>query len=415
VPTATSSGAATMAAWRFYHNPRVAPTLLAQPLLDAARRAVPAACTDFVLAVHDWSDLDFRSHASKGDRLVLGQAGEVGYELHTCLLISDTAGEPLAPVYQAVKSAGGLTDSRHARTAPWPAGRTNLDAVAGTMRYVRRLGLGRVPVPIIDAEADSVAHFRAWAKAGHRFLVRVKGTRAVRHEGQQRKLHEVARQLRPHFAFSRAVLYHGRPARQFVAQADVVLDRPAKPQRHGRRGPRPTVQGPPLALRLIVSQVRDAAGEPLAEWLLLSDLPAGVSAATAALWYYWRWRIESYFKLLKSAGPQVEHWQQEAAPALARRLLVASMACVLAWEVSRQEGPDGDELRALLMRLSGRAVKRRQPWTLPGLLAGLWALLTLAAVAGEYTAEELHQAARRIFGEHRQPATRPKLRHDPPP
>ena len=50
-------------------------------------------------------------------------------------------------------------------------------------------------------------------------------------------------------------------------------------------------------------------------------------------------------------------------------LVVASLACVLAWRVSRQSGPEGESLRALLMRLSGRAVKRRQPWTLPGLLA----------------------------------------------
>jgi hypothetical protein len=32
-----------------------------------------------------------------------------------------------------------------------------------------------------------------------------------------------------------------------------------------------------------------------------------------ALWHYWRWRIESYFKLLKSAGLQLEEWQQATA------------------------------------------------------------------------------------------------------
>jgi hypothetical protein len=31
--------------------------------------------------------------------------------------------------------------------------------------------------------------------------------------------------------------------------------------------------------------------------------------------------IESFFKLLKSAGPYVEHWQQETAEAVAKRLL----------------------------------------------------------------------------------------------
>jgi hypothetical protein len=405
-----------MAAWRFYHNPRLSPKILAQPLLQAARLAVPLECDDYVLAVHDWSDLDFRSHASKSDRMVLGQAEEIGYELHTCLLVSDAAGDPLAPVYQAVKSARGLTSSRRRRTAPWPEGRTNLDALAGTMGYVRRLRLDRTAVHVIDAEADSVAHFRAWAKAGHLFLVRVKGTRLVRHAEQKRKLHEVVQQLQGRFAPSREVLFHGRPAQQFVAETEVVLYRPAKPQRQGRTGPRPKVNGPALTLRLVVSQVRDAAGRLLAEWLLLSNVPAGVATATVALWYYWRWRIESYFKLLKSAGQQVEHWQQETAEALTRRLLVASMACVLVWRVSRQPGPEGESLRDLLVRLSGRLVKRGQRWTLPALLAGLWVLLAMVAVSEEYTPEQLRAAARSALGEDADPnpTKRPTAHGSPP-
>jgi hypothetical protein len=417
VPQQASSWAATMAAWRFYRNPRLAPKVLAEPLLDAARRAVPDSCADYVLAIHDWSDLDFRSHTAKRDRMILGQAFEIGYELHTCLLASDTTGDPLAPVYQAVKSAAGLTSSRGRRTQVWPAGQTNLDAVRRTMSFVRRLGLGRKPLHIIDAEADSVAHLRAWAKAGHRFLVRVKGTRVVRHAGQKRTLHQVVQQLKPRFVCSRDVCYHGRTAQQFVAETTVVLYRPAQPRRQGRHGPRPLVKGPALTLRLVVSQVRDAAGALLAEWLLLTNVPAGVPAAQVALWYYWRWRIESYFKLLKSSGPQLEHWQQETAAALTRRLLVASMACVLAWQVARQEGPEGASLRALLMRLSGRAVKRTQPWTLPGLLAGLWVLLAMVAVSEEYTVEELRQAAQQIWGEAAkdQPARTRRLSHGPSP
>jgi IS4 transposase len=37
----------------------------------------------------------------------------------------------------------------------------------------------------------------------------------------------------------------------------------------------------------------------LRQWLLLSNLPVEVSVERAALWYYWRWRVERYFKLLK--------------------------------------------------------------------------------------------------------------------
>ena len=405
-----------MAAWRFYHNPRLSPKVLAQPLIHAAQQAVPHDCDHVVLAVHDWSDLDFRSHARKRDRMVLGQAEEIGYELHSCLLVSDRGGDPLASVYQAVKSARGLTSSRHAHTTAWPQRRTNLDALRGTMNYVRRLALGRTAVHILDAEADSVAHFRAWAKAGHRFLVRVKPTRLVRHAGQKRKLHEVVQQLQGCFLASRDVLYHGRAAQQLVAETEVVLYRPAKPQRHGRRGPRPQLKGAALTLRLVVSQVRDAAGQLLAQWLLLSNVAADVTAATLALWYYWRWRIESYFKLLKGAGQQLEHWQQETAEALTRRLLIASMACVLAWQVSRQPGAEGASLRALLVRLSGRLIKRGQGWTLAALLEGLWVLLAMVAVSEDYSGEQLRAAARMALAEDADPNTMQRPRdHDPPP
>ena len=52
-----------------------------------------------------------------------------------------------------------------------------------------------------------------------------------------------------------------------------------------------------------------------------------MDASTLALWY-WRWQIECFFKLLKSAGHELESWQQESALAIAKSLLVASMACV---------------------------------------------------------------------------------------
>jgi IS4 transposase len=57
---------------------------------------------------------------------------------------------------------------------------------------------------------------------------------------------------------------------------------------------------------LVVSRICDAHGQVLAQWLLLTNVPDEVDARTIARWYYYRWQIESMFKLLKSAGQQVE-------------------------------------------------------------------------------------------------------------
>ena len=128
-------------------------------------------------------------------------------------------------------------------------------------------------------------------------------------------------------------------------------------------------------------------------WLLLFNVPAAVAAAEVALWYYWRWRIESFFKPLKGAGQQVEDWQQQTAEALAKRLLVASMARAVAWEVARAPGPDAEALRALLVRLSGRQMKRGVAWTLPALLAGVWVLVAFREALARTPLEEMLRLA----------------------
>lgn len=162
---------------------------------------------------------------------------------------------------------------------------------------------------------------------------------------------------------------------------------PAGQQKHGRI----SKPGKALPLRLVVSEVRSAAGEVLAVWLLLCRVPKGVAAGTIALWYYWRWQIESYFKLLKGAGLHLEHWQQETARALSRRLLVAAMACVLVWRVSRSTAPAAVTLRELLVRLSGRQMKWGVESTEPALLAGLWSLLQTLHLLDHYDPQQLRQ------------------------
>jgi len=78
-------------------------------------------------------------------------------------------------------------------------------------------------------------------------------------------------------------------------------------------------------------------GGIVAEWTLLTNLlDDEVSAYEIALWYYWRWRIESYFKLLNSHGQEP---QPTSGLAIARRILVAWMVCVIVWSLQRDDSP----------------------------------------------------------------------------
>ena len=63
------------------------------------------------------------------------------------------------------------------------------------------------------------------------------------------------------------------------------------------------------------------------------------------MWYYWRWRIDGYFSLLKSRGHQIKHRQQETGIAIARRLLAALMACVVAWDLQYKERAETEVMK----------------------------------------------------------------------
>jgi hypothetical protein len=92
---------------------------------------------------------------------------------------------------------------------------------------------------------------------------------------------------------------HGKPYWQWAAETPVRLTRPAKPSQ--KKGKNPAVPGIPVDARPVASRILSETGEALAGWLLLTDVTA-VDAATVALWHYWRWQVECFFKLLKSAG-----------------------------------------------------------------------------------------------------------------
>ena len=389
LPVETASAfAATQAAWRFYaHDETSLPTLI-KPLQQAARTALANAQSGYALVVHDLSHLNYHTHERKQDPTQLSHAHELGYGLQVALLVEALCGHPLAPLYQSLTAADRQHLTGTEQVLP-PQAMT--DAVRSAMQQVEAFGLGKRLVHVIDREGDSVWHYRAWDDQGFSFLVRADNERLVRQQGVEGSLPTVARRLRPQMQLRREVDFQGRLAFQYLAETTICLERPACLHRvvDGQRK-RHKIAGRPLTLRLVVSDIRDAAGKLLAQWLLLTNLWE-VPASTLALWYYWRWRIESYFKLLKSAGHEVEDWQQTTAAALAKRLLIAAMACVLVWHLARDKSAQAAEFRALLVRLSGRQMKYGCAFTEPALLAGLGILLPMLHLLEYYDLAQLKE------------------------
>jgi hypothetical protein len=403
LPGTAQPFAAARAMTRFLNHPDIPFHALIEPAQDAVRAELAERPGRFVLIVHDWCMFNFNRHPSKSDRYVRSHGADLGYELGGALAVDADDGRPLGPMEFRLRTGHGMLSTRLGG-ADLPPG--HVDELDAAMAATPGWRLGRAPVHVIDREADSVGHYRRWHAAGRRFVVRADRNRAVLHEGGERALSDVVAGLTGSFTALRDAA--GRPevvttragaGAVHVAETEVVLHRPARHYTGGRTagGAKEQVEvpGPPLRLRLVVTRVIDAAGAVLAQWLLLTNLARGdADAGAIGRWYAWRWRIESYHKLLKSSGMNAEAWQQGSGAAFLRRLCVASMACLTAWHLQRDGAPAAGRLRVVLVRLSGRLMKHKVESTAPALLAGLERLLAIDDLMQVEDLDEILELAR---------------------
>jgi hypothetical protein len=385
----TKAASQAQAAWRFLNNENVSLPALAEPLQQAAREGCAASDSPFVLIMHDWCKLSYQKHTSKEDACQVTHEHDIGYDLTTSLAVEADHGSPLAPVAMHLRAKRQV----HSTLAKPPRKNTkHLDQLAPTMEAIDQLALGRRPVHIIDREADSLGHFRDWSAAEHLFLVRC-DERRVSWQGKSVLLSEINAALDRQFRFKKAgeARYRGKKVRREVAEVTVVLDRIHKTRVNGKQK---EVRGEPITLRAVFVRLVDEKGYIVAEWMLLTNVPADqANAKTIGKWYYYRWRIESFFKLLKSAGHELERWQQTTGAAIARRLLVASMACVYVWRLQRDRSDSATAMRAHLMKLSGRQTKHGVESTASALLAGWYTLMSVLTLAETVPLADLRRLA----------------------
>jgi hypothetical protein len=372
-------------------------------LACAGEAIASGACDRYALVVLDWCPLHFNGQQARDDRVTLAHHQDWGYDLLGALLLSDRDGAPIAPLCLELRAADGVHSTRDDRVL---APLSRLDGLTPVIDQAARFlasvasPLALTPLFISDAEADSVDHYRRWDKDGHQFLVRADAQRKVLHDGRERSLSDVAKWMKRTGKLKAVgrVRYKGdKLVQQFVGETLVLLHRPARTHRVDKRSGKRVhrnIPGPLLSVRLIVSELRNERGKVLTTWLLLSNCPSSVSAPQLTQWYYWRWKIESFHKLLKQAGQHVEQWQQETAAALSRRLVIAAMSAVIVWRLARDDTPPAHDLRQLLVELSGRQIKRTRnarDFTEPALMAGLGVLIPMLYVLLRYDPEEIRR------------------------
>ena len=268
LPSRVSSFAETMGAYRFFNNDRIDFVELMEPLRQLARQKLAGVSAPVVLLIHDLCKLSYPGHASTKDQAQLAQANNRGYELTTVLAVSGRDVAPLAPVEVHFKTGDGVLSTRD----PAPPDIHQMEQVLPTMNVSGAWNLGCPALHVIDREADSVGHYRAWHAGGHHFLVRGHDHRVVTWEGKPIARNTVGLELQKRGPFQHCgeALYRGRAAQLWVAETEVVLAQPARTMvtvGQGKKAKKKQreIPGPPLTLRLFVAQVRNETGQTLAK------------------------------------------------------------------------------------------------------------------------------------------------------
>lgn len=398
-PDMTSTDAELEGTYRFFSNKRVRPELVLAPHAQATADRVQS--SGVVVVAHDTSEISFGA-VSRGDLGLVGQGKSYGFDLHLSLAI--TADERRAPLgvlaietfnrpFGSKRLSHGKNKSKEANiTHRWLRGVERSRACAGA---------DAVLIHVMDREADDFSLMAGMVRLGERFVIR--------------QYHD--RRLRPHAPPK--VLDFVRDA-PIVVTRDVPISarRPSPRKVHTSRHPfraarvahlqvrarsvtipRTKAAGTlepetrELALNLVlVDEVNPPEGAEPIQWALWTTDPIGSDADLLAIVdaYRARWRIEEYFKALKT-GCALEKRQLETQHALRnalaifipvawRLLLLRTLAHVDA------DAPASIALTALQVRALRAALRVRHRMDLPEAPTAREALLGVARMGGHIKA-----------------------------
>lgn len=348
---ACSDWAETKAAYRFFQNENVeVGQILAAHRCKTARRAKKH---KMVLAVQDTSYFVYTSHPKTQGlgkmSLKKGKNAEKIYSngllVHTCLAVT-TEGLPLGLLDQKIFSRKLRSEKRHRGKGSKPHNHLPveekesyrwLEALANTKEVMGDTEI----ITVCDREADLYDFFKLSHQIGSPVLVRANANRTINRNSRYAekgvvKLWEHMRQQPETGSYTIDIPMSSKRkhCKERAARTATVTVRfgsfrfnpPCNNIKHNKE------HLPDIEMNAIyVLEQHPPDGVESIEWMLLTNLPVRSfdEAYEKVLWYGLRWRIEMYFKVLKS-GFRVEACRLGHAERLARYLTVMS---IVAWRL----------------------------------------------------------------------------------
>ncbi len=369
---------------RFLDNRKVT---VASLIEDWSRQTAVAAAGRHVLAIHDTSEINFRT--SPEHRRGLGEIAKgnsYGVLLHAMLAIEAQSGDSLGLVAGGIWTRQGRQVVAHdKRAASERESRRWLSTALATKQVLSAASMVTV---IGDRESDIYSAWAQFPEGKFHLLSRSMQDRALVGGGSldatvaafpladRRRLELVARTNRP-----------ARLAELELRFGEVALKRPRRCDANLPEG---------MRLRAIeVSEPNPPAGQEPLRWCLLTthQVQSAAEAWQIVAWYKQRWTIEQLFRTLKRQGLRLEDSQIETADRLLKLTAIATHAAALIMQlVQARDGQrpqpasiafTADEIAALHAIEADQYAPRTEKQRNPNPIASLaWAAWIIARLGG---------------------------------
>lgn len=339
IPAACQDWKNTKAAYRFFANKNLTETAILEGHFQATK--IRAATQDETLLIlHDTCEITYNRKSPekvgytrkcanrKGLFDQVKQRAMCGILMHSSLVLTNT-GVPLGFAAKKFwnrkkfKGAKSLYRTKNATRIPIEK-KESFRWIEGISNSNKLLGKPNRLVHIGDREADIYELFYQAPLEGSSFLIRSKVDR--RTENEEITINDVLKKTRPRGKHT--IFCWDKNGRKVAASLSIKFEKiRIKPS----FGPK-TKLYPDVEVYIIHAEERGKSRnrEPI-NWKLITNIPIrNLSEAVEKLrWYALRWKIEVFFKILKS-GCNVANAKLRGAENLCKLL---SIYCILAWRI----------------------------------------------------------------------------------
>jgi hypothetical protein len=333
-PNAAENDSELEATYRFLNNERVSAARILAPHVSATVRRVSEAGS--VVVAHDTTEFNYGS-SPRDDLGRVGRGKSHGFYGHFALAVGSSNRRPLGVLSLRVHERQGGKGRRGHEALQTAVDNESRRWGESVRRVEELLGKG-MTIHVLDREGDSYALLAELVTAGARFVVRMASAKR-KVDGDARTVGETL--LRAPVIAEREVPITTRGPSKLPSYRKHFPERQARVAHLEVTAARVTVirpdssshsPAPTLTLNAVrVFESTPPTGEPPVEWRLWTteavDSTEQVLAIVDA--YRCRWRIEEYFKALKS-GCAIEKRQLESSAGLQN---VVALFAPIAWRL----------------------------------------------------------------------------------